>query len=161
MSGIFGNLRTIVFNWFISKASRIYDFSKNRAQSWTIFRGKQLIFPRSSWAKYYSQDDVIVILVWHSFSGFQKGLTLRSSSNGSQVISILVKVARLDSIDKYIDKPTHRWRHLLLIKTFSLPHFFNPIYFKIIKTFKNQSQKYSTNFAGKIFENVLLSKGMC
>ena len=70
-------------------------------------------------------DGVIVILVWHSFSGFQKGLTLRSSSNGSKVISILVKVARLDSIDKYIDKPTHRWHHLLLIKTFFLPHFYN------------------------------------
>ena len=160
MSGIFGNLRTIVFNWFISKASKIYAFSKNRAQRRTIFRGKQLNFTRSSWAKNYSQDDVIVILVWHSFSGFQKGLTLRPSSNGSKVISILVKVARLDSIDKYIDKPTHRWRHLLLIKTFSLPHFFNPIYSKIIKNFKNQFQKYSKNFVGKIFEKLLLSKGM-
>ena len=134
--------------------------SKN-ALIYQSFCGKQSNFTQSSWAKYYSQDDVIVILVCHSFSGFQKGLTLRSSSKGSKVISILVKVARLDSIDKYIDKPTHRWRHLPLKKTFSLPHFFNPIHFTIIKTFKHQSQKYSTNFAGKIFEKVLLSKGMC
>ena len=81
--------------------------------------------------------DDAVILVLHSFSGFQKCLPLRPSSNDSKVISILVKVTRLDSIDKYIDKPNHRWCHLLLIKSFFLTNFSNPIYSKIIKIFEN------------------------
>ena len=74
----------------------------------------------NSWTlhRVLGQSITVRMMLLHSFSGFQKGLTLRSSSNSSKVISISVKVARLDSIDKYIDKPSHRWRYLLLIETF-------------------------------------------
>ena len=80
----------IVMPQLTSKVKRFY-----RDQIRTIVGRESSNFARCFWARYYSLYIVINISVWNSFSGFQKGLALRPSSNGLEVINILVKVTRI------------------------------------------------------------------
>ena len=75
---------------FTTKVNRFY-----RDQIVTIVGQKSSIFARSFWVRCYRQDPAINISVWHSFSGFQKGLALLPSSNGSEVINFAVKITRI------------------------------------------------------------------
>ena len=84
------SLGLIYLPQFTSKVKRFY-----RDQIWIIVGRKPSIFARRFWARYYSYNLAINISVWHSFSGFQKGLVLLPSSNGSEVIKVLVKVTRI------------------------------------------------------------------
>ena len=79
----------IVLPHLTQKVKRFY-----RDQIWTIVGRKPSIFALRFWARYYSQNLAINNSVMHSFSGFQKGLALLPSSNGSEVINLLVKVTR-------------------------------------------------------------------
>ena len=64
----------IIRSQLTSKVKRFY-----RDQIWTIVGRKPSIFARRFWA----------------FSGFQKGLALLPSSNGSEVINFAVKITRI------------------------------------------------------------------
>ena len=80
----------IVLPQLTFKVKRFY-----RDQIRTIVGRESSIFGYCFWARYYSLYIVINISVWNSFLGFQKGLALRPSSNGLEVINILVKVTRI------------------------------------------------------------------
>ena len=47
--------------------------------------------------------------MWHSFSGFQKGLALLPSSNGSEVITVLMRVTRIQAIMCDWDPEKNSW----------------------------------------------------
>ena len=51
----------------------------------------------------------MTISVWHSFSGFQKGLALLPSSNGSEVITVLMRVTRIQAIMCDWDPEKNSW----------------------------------------------------